>query len=251
MICTGTASTDAALTILIAAMLAFGVPGTAAASPAGVSIGAFSTLPSGAPFEGDWRVKTLPGIAPARFSIEADGGSTAVRIDAAAEAASLARNISWDLSSLPRLTWQWRINRVVSKSNPAVKSGDDFAARLYVMFDLPIDALPLVARTKLKLARWLYGDELPTAALCYVWGNQSAVETQGWNAFTDRVRMIVLRNGKDPVGSWAIENRNIAEDFRHAFGVVPPAPLGVAIAADTDQTGESVTAWFRDIEATP
>jgi pyruvate/2-oxoacid:ferredoxin oxidoreductase beta subunit len=59
--------------------------------------------------------------------------------------------------------------------------------------------------------------------------------------------MIVLRNATDSVGNWVEEKRNLAADFRAAFGDVAPVVTGVAIAADTDQTGESVTAWFGDI----
>lgn len=49
------------------------------------------------------------------------------------------------------------------------------------------------------------------------------------------------------VGDWADERRNLAVDFRNAFGDVAPFVTGIAVAADTDQTGESVTAWFGDI----
>jgi hypothetical protein len=239
----------AATMLTIAALTIWATTAADSATPE-FAIGAFSTMQPGAPFDGNWKITRLPGIEPARFSVEVLNDARVIRIDAASEAASLTRNVTWDLAALPRLTWQWRVDRVISKSDPATKSGDDFAARLYVMFDLPIDSLPLVDRTKLKLARWLYGDDLPTAALCYVWGNRSPVGTQTWNAFTDRVRMIVLRNGDDSPGSWALEHRDIAADFRQAFGVAPPPPLGIAIAADTDQTGETVTAWFADISAT-
>ena len=40
---------------------------------------------------------------------------------------------------------------------------------------------------------------------------------------------------------------DLAADFRTAFGDVKPRVTGIAIAADTDQTGETVTAWFGDI----
>ena len=52
-----------------------------------------------------------------------------------------------------RLGWRWRIDRVIEQSDIATKQGDDFAARLYVFFDYPIERLSLVERTKLNLAR--------------------------------------------------------------------------------------------------
>jgi hypothetical protein len=59
--------------------------------------------------------------------------------------------------------------------------------------------------------------------------------------------MVVLRNADSDVGSWVDEKRNLAADFRAAFGDITPVVTGIAIGADTDQTEESVTAWFGDI----
>jgi hypothetical protein len=59
--------------------------------------------------------------------------------------------------------------------------------------------------------------------------------------------MIVLRSGEAEINRWITEGRNIAKDFRTAFGEDPPNISGVAIAADTDQTGETATSWFGDI----
>lgn len=36
-------------------------------------------------------------------------------------------------------------------------------------------------------------------------------------------------------------------DFRRAFGEEPPAVSAVAVATDTDNTGEKATAWYGDI----
>ena len=59
--------------------------------------------------------------------------------------------------------------------------------------------------------------------------------------------MIVLRNATSGVGDWADEQRDLVADYREAFGEAPSPVSGIAIAADTDQTGETVTAWFGDI----
>ena len=139
------------------------------------------------------------------------------------------------------------MDRVVEGANLSQRDGDDYAARLYVFFDVPLEALPFVDRTKIRLARWLYGERLPTAALCYVWDNDNPVGTIASNPYTDRVQMIVLRNRNDAVGKWVGERRNVAEDFSAAFGMAPVPVSGIALSADSDQTGESVTAWFGNI----
>lgn len=212
------------------------------------TIGDFSSMSPDAERFGDgWTLTTLKDITPTRFDLVDVDGQVVVRASADNAAASLARTVRRELTAEPVLRWRWRIDRVVEKSDIATKQGDDFAARLYVFFDYPLDHLSLVERTKLKLARWWYGDQVPAAALCYVWANRERPGTETWNAYTSRARMIVLRNADSGVGEWADERRNLAVDFRNAFGDVAPAVTGFAIAADTDQTGESVTAWFGDI----
>jgi hypothetical protein len=43
------------------------------------------------------------------------------------------------------------------------------------------------------------------------------------------------------------EERNVYEDYKKAFGEEPSMISGVAIMTDTDNTGESATAYYGDI----
>jgi hypothetical protein len=54
--------------------------------------------------------------------------------------------------------------------------------------------LGFATRTKLALARALRGDQVPDAAINYVWDNRSPVGTMLPNAYTERAMMWVLRN---------------------------------------------------------
>ncbi len=209
--------------------------------------GHFSSMPIGAEFADGWQVQALRDVKPTEFRLVEDAGVPVVHAQADAAGGSLLRSIRWDTAGHPQLQWRWRVNRVVAQGDIRSKDGDDFAARLYVMFDYPTESLSFADRAKLAIARWIYGDQVPAAALCYVWDNRAAVGTRVWNAYTDRVRMIVLRNATSGVGDWVDEQRDLVADYREAFGGAPPPVSGIAIAADTDQTGETVTAWFGDI----
>ena len=66
------------------------------------------------------------------------------------------------------------------------------------------------------------------------------------NAYTDRTRMIVLRSGAGDAGGWVMERRDVAEDFERAFGALPAQLSGIALASDTDNTGESARAGFAE-----
>jgi hypothetical protein len=59
--------------------------------------------------------------------------------------------------------------------------------------------------------------------------------------------MIVVESGESKVNQWVCDERNLFEDYKKAFGGNPPMISGVAIMTDTDNTGESATAYYGDI----
>jgi Protein of unknown function (DUF3047) len=218
----------------------------------------FSTLPAGNSIGAPLRHISLPSIAPNQYALIDDAGATVLRMTSMASASSIAlpiqeqsaqtaSNDSTANSAAPTtLTWRWKVSNVLTNANLRNKSGDDFAARVYVFFDVPLASLPLAERSRIRLARLFSGADVPTAALCYVWDNKYPIGETAWNAYTDRVRMVVLRSGADDVGQWVRETRDVAADFRQAFGFAAPRVTGIAVSSDTDQTRESVTSWFGD-----
>jgi hypothetical protein len=216
----------------------------------------FSTAPAGGPLPPGWRIVPVPHATPAEISLEADGATTVVRIAARAGGSSVAHSLAADVEDA-RLRWRWKVDRSVATANLETRAGDDYAARVYVTFDVPLERLSFAGRARMRIARFLYGADVPVAALCYVWDNRHPPGTQAWNAYSDHVRMVVLESGDRRAGQWVEESRDVAADYQAAFGTRWPGPLprvsGVAVSADTDQTGESVTAWFGDLrlERTP
>jgi hypothetical protein len=59
--------------------------------------------------------------------------------------------------------------------------------------------------------------------------------------------MIVVESGAADLNRWVTEERNVYEDYKAAFGDEPSLISGVAIMTDTDNTGESATAFYGDI----
>ncbi len=131
----------------------------------------------------------------------------------------------------PFFSWRWKTSRVLQKADARKKSGDDFAARLYVLF----------ARRS-----WLPG---AMRVLVYVWDNQLPVGTLLPNSWAPaKEKMIVLQSGDEKIGSWIEERRDVYRDFKRAFPDEEPGPVrAVTIACDTDQTGEVTTLYFDDL----
>jgi len=206
-----------------------------------------STLPPG------WRELRVARVSQAEIVLVGEEGVTVLRVRSNASAGTAAFALH-DAPPGAQLSWRWKIDRVVEKADLATKAGDDFAARVYVFFDVPIESLTWGQRVKLRIARLVYGDEVPAASICYVWDNRHPQGTSGWNPYTDRVRTVVVESGNERAGRWVDETRDVEADFRAAFGAgVTPRITGIAAGNDTDQTGEEASAWFGDfrLEARP
>lgn len=228
------------------------LPRVARAQESAVSAMRFSDLAAGAPLPGWLEPVSFGGRAkPTEFALVADEGRTVLRLRSQASASGLARSLRVDPASHPLLSWRWKARNLVEKGRLRDKAGDDFALRLYVIFDLPATALTLGERMQMSIARALWGDRLPLAALCYVWDGQAAAGTIAPNAFTDRVRMVVAQSGSANLGRWVAQERDVAADFRDAFGIPAPAVTSVIVSADTDNTGESSESWFGDVAFRP
>jgi hypothetical protein len=197
--------------------------------------------PAEAPLLGPaWRVATLPHQSQpvTRFSAERVDGRLALRIAADGSYGNLVH----DLPGVPapkRLLWSWRLHQASPSVDLRRKSGDDSAAKVCLSFDLPLEQLPFGERTLLKLYRASAGEPLPAATLCWVWGGPEAQGALLDNAYSRRVRYIVLRHAGDALDTWFDESRDIAADFLRAFGdeatSVPPLSA-VLVGGDADNT---------------
>lgn len=207
----------------------------------------FSALAPGGALPADYRAYAFDN-QPRRteYALVDEGGRTVLRARAQASTSGITRALRVDPATHPIVAWRWKVSALVQKGDLATKEGDDFAARFYVTFDLDPERLPVGERMKIGLARMLYGPDVPVAVLCYVWDRRAPVGTFAPNAYTDRVRMIVVDSGSANVGRWVAHERDVAADFQRAFGQPAPAVNGVIVSTDTDNTGETVEAFYGD-----
>lgn len=210
----------------------------------------FSAQRPGSALPAPWRLTTLPRVTPSRYTLTEHQGQTVLHAQADHAAASLTHPLQIDAARVRqglRLRWRWKVDAVIDAADMHSKEGDDFAARVYVMFDLPTERLSLGERMKLAAARALYGPDIPSAALCYVIDNRNPVGTAIWSPYSRTTRVIVLRSGAQAAGRWWDESRDPNADFRQAWGFDAPSIVGLAVACDTDQTAAQAQAWFGDL----
>lgn len=239
-----------AVLLVLGLGLAAGASGAELRPPQQVS--PFSGATPAAPVPTPWLRQSLPGVERQNtFELVADAGRTVLEVRSDAAASTLTHALAIDPAQSPRLQWRWKVSRALTGSDFSRKSGDDYAARVYVLFDYPVEKLSLGDRVKMSLGRTLYGAELPTAAIAYVWGTAQKPDETGPNPYTDRVQMIVVDSGGGQAGQWREVERDLAADFRAVFGDEAPRVVGIAVSADTDNTGEAVVARFGDLRFLP
>lgn len=233
------------------AALMMGFAYSLAPAAADSSLPPFSSLQAGQPLPPALRFITIPKVKQNRVSLVVEDGSTVLKVESNNSAGSVGVPITATRENgNTTLTWRWKVDRALGKANMATKKGDDFAARVYVFFDVPLESLSFMERSKIRMARAVAGADVPTAAICYVWDNTHGIGHSQWSPYTSRVRMIVLQSGKENTNKWINESRDVAADFKAAFGTDAPAVTGVALGNDTDNTADMVTTLFGDIQFT-
>lgn len=194
-----------------------------------------------------WQIVQLDKkVSPTRYRLLYWEGVTAIEAIADNSMALLARPVEVDLQRSPVLCWRWRVDAPLQNSDMATKAGDDYAARVYVSFAMPPDEIGFVLRTKLALARTIYGDAVPDAAINYVWDNRYPVGTRKPNAYTDRTHMIVAESGPAHTGKWIVARHDVQQDLATEFSSSRARLIQLSVASDTDNTGERAHAGFAD-----
>jgi len=172
-----------------------------------------------------WKEKSFVGTT--RYQVVDEAGGRVLRADSEAAASGLVYDIEADPERLPILSWRWKVTGTVPGGDERHKEGDDYAARVYVIFP-----------------HWFFPK---TKTINYIWANRLPKGESIPNPFTGNAMMLAVESGPELAGGWISERRNIVEDYRRLFGADPPQIGAIAIMTDTDNTGTSATAWYDDL----
>lgn len=210
----------------------------------------FSKMAEGA-VPAPWRFVNLPNKSATEFSIASLQGEHVLRVSTHDAYGNLVYPLRKNAAHAMQLGWRWRVDQLVEKADIQKKSGDDAALKLCVSFDFDPSRLRWSERASLRLAAVHSGEKVPAQTLCYIWDNQQPTGTLLSNAFTSRIRFIVLQSGSAHLGHWVSEQRDLAADYARAFGDESPQNmpdvLGLIVAADADNTHGTGLGYMGDI----
>ena len=222
----------------------------------GTKLQPFSSASSATP-PAPWRIVGLPKASKplTRFDMVLLDGRMVLRVQTDKSYA----NLEHDLPNLAvpagaMLRWRWRLDQPLSGTDLRRREGDDSPLKVCALFDMPIERLGFVERNLLRAARSVSGEHLPAATLCYVWDATLPAGTLLDNAYSHRLRFIVLDSGQKQLAQWVVHGQDLAADFRRAFGnesLEMPPLQGILVGGDADNTGGQSLGYVGDITLSP
>lgn len=165
--------------------------------------------------------------------VEQDGGKKLLSAQCRDSASALVLKQEIDLRQTPYLSWSWRVQGVFEGLDEKQKSGDDFAARVYVVVDGGL--MPWKSR-----------------AINYVWSSSHPQGSNWENPYApNQVQMVAVRSGQPGEDGMLHEVRNVREDFRKLHGMDVDSIDAVAIMTDCDNSDAEAVAWYGDLAFEP
>jgi len=172
-----------------------------------------------------WKDELFKGKT--NYALIKEEGKTVLKAHSVKAASGLIKKVKLDTKSYPILAWAWKVDHSLKREDVSQKSGDDFAARVYVVFP--------------RTFFW------QTRAINYVWADKMPKGSSVPSPYTSKAIIVAVESGDEKAGQWVNEERNYYEDYRKLFGEEPPKLGAVAIMSDTDDTQDEATAYFGDI----
>jgi hypothetical protein len=172
-----------------------------------------------------WESKSFKGMT--EYSVVKEEGRTVVKATSHAAASGMVKKVHFNPSKYRYLRWSWKIAHTIKGGDEKAKTGDDYAARIYVVFP----------------GRFFW----QMKAVNYIWANRLPKGEHVPNPFVSNAKMLAVESGNGKAGQWVDEERDLLADYRLLFGADPPEAEAVAIMTDTDNTGGSADAWYGDI----
>ena len=158
------------------------------------------------------------------------------------------KRVSVEPQRVREVSFSWWVPELIATANLSMPEREDTPARVLFGFDGDIGRLPLRTRMQFELLQALTGEMPPYATLMYVWDPQLPVGTVVVSQRSDRIRKIVVDSGAAELRRWRDHRRDLAADFRLAFGEEPGRLTSIAYMTDSDNTRSQARCWYGPVQ---
>ena len=210
---------------MVVLLLALTFPGAAQAPDFWVDRFDEKKMDDGAP--AGWNLEVKDGVPSVTLGKE--GENTFVHLVSKKSSFGIKKEFALDVKDYPFINWKWKVTKLPERGNFLKAETDDQAAQIYVIFPR-------------------FPTKINTDFVCYYWETDPSNKGKTGNSVAwAKAKIIVLQAGKEKLGRWVTEKRNIYEDYKRLFGKEPPEVGGVAIYINSQHTQSEAESFFDEI----
>lgn len=196
----------------------------------------------------DWIFPKIPKTTAYAVVAGDDGSALRIVSDGAASGLLTQQAFTVPEGRDYRVRWRWRVDTLPSAPDPRTKPGDDYALRVYVIYERPEKEAGWLERYALRKAPFHELGYLPVRSLAYVWTETPGLPKYFENPYTDRVIMLPNTYARAERGEWREVAIDPAGDYRRITGEEAPRRFRLAIMGDADNSASRSVAWLDWIE---
>ena len=163
------------------------------------------------------------------FTVVEEDGRRALHLKSRGDSSTISKELKGrvSLKDTPVLEWTWKVVTLPEGGDARHKERDDEAGQVYVVWP----RFPEAVRSQI---------------IGYIWDSTAPVGTVIPSQKNRTVTYIVVRSGKEGLGQWLTERRNVLDDFRRVYdGDADPGALSLSI--DSDDTRSTAEAYVGPI----
>ncbi|MFH1782487.1 MAG: DUF3047 domain-containing protein [Candidatus Omnitrophota bacterium] len=168
------------------------------------------------------------------YTVEHKAGEGYLNAESDRACSGLIYKMKFSPRNFPMMSWGWKVikfpdkNKLIPNDSGWIEK-DDYAARVYVIFS--------------------GFSFMQTRSIEYIWDETLPEGTIFTSPYFKNIKLIVAESGSGKLGEWVIEQRNILDDYKKAFGSPPLMGVAaIAIMTDTDNTLSTAEAQYKDIK---
>jgi DUF3047 family protein len=168
---------------------------------------------------------------PIDISLVKEGEQFAVCFKSKASAFGIYNEQDFDIRDYPFLNWEWKVTKLPAGGNFLDEDKDDQAAQVYVSFG----SLSFFNKPFVK-------------AVGYYWSSTLPIGTEGECPTWSKSRAIVIETGKEKLGEWITEKRNVYKDYDRLFDDDDPSDVSaLRLYTNSQHTKTGTEVFFRNI----
>jgi hypothetical protein len=177
------------------------------------------TVPQG------WELSVNTGEA--RLQLVQDDGKQALQMRSDQASFALQKKIRIALPASPFLVWDWKVTELPKGGDFRRSGTDDQAAQLIIAFS-------------------------SSRFLSYIWDSTApkGMIASAHAPVFKKIFAVVMQSGRQGLGTWITERRNLIDDYKQAYSEEPQVIEGVRIQINSQHTQSRAESYWHSIAVT-